>query len=66
VTRDDAEADRLATWTLTETGRRLLDGTADWVPLGGLARWMGGTRLLSGQTVWRWDPEVGLVMDDQS
>ncbi|WP_299443321.1 DUF1835 domain-containing protein [uncultured Rhodospira sp.] len=66
VTRDDAEADRLATWTFTETGRRLLDGTADWVPLGGLDRWMGGTRLLSGQPVWRWDPEVGLVMDDQS
>ncbi|WP_184013276.1 DUF1835 domain-containing protein [Roseospira marina] len=59
VIKDDPDAaDRTATWTLTETGRRLLDGTADWAALGGLDRWMGGTHLVSPMPSWRWDPET--------
>ncbi|MQX35431.1 DUF1835 domain-containing protein [Roseospira navarrensis] len=59
VSRDDpAVHDRQATWTLTDTGRRLLDGAADWAVLGGLDRWMGGMHLVSPAPAWRWDPDA--------
>jgi hypothetical protein len=55
---DPAVPDRQATWTLTDTGRDLLAGRADWAALGGLDRWMGGTHLLSPSPDWRWDPDA--------
>jgi Domain of unknown function (DUF1835) len=39
---------------LTETGRRVLAGEADWARLHPLDRWLGGTHLHRG-AVWRWD-----------
>nr|WP_281392801.1 DUF1835 domain-containing protein [Roseospira goensis] len=62
-TPPDAD-DRRAGWTLTDTGRALLAGTVDWGAVGGLDRWMGGTRLVSGQPVWRWDPALAAPVPD--
>ncbi|MBB4264814.1 DUF1835 domain-containing protein [Roseospira visakhapatnamensis] len=59
VRTDEGGPERRATWAMTDTGRRLLDGAADWAALGGLDRWMGGLRLLSPAPAWRWDADAG-------
>jgi RNA polymerase sigma factor (sigma-70 family) len=41
--------------TLTETGRKVLEGKADHVALNGIDRWLGGVRLKGDQATWRWD-----------
>jgi hypothetical protein len=43
-------------YTITEHGRQLLDGKADWVQLhGGIDVWLGGVHLTGEQPQWRWD-----------
>lgn len=45
-------------YELTEAGRQILAGSADWVALsGGLDVWLGGTHLI-GEPAWRWDGEA--------
>lgn len=39
---------------LTDAGRRVLAGKADWLALNGVDRWMGGVHLTPDH-VWRWD-----------
>ena len=41
---------------LTETGRGVLAGAADWVALHGIDRWYGGVHLRGNAAAWRWDP----------
>ena len=44
--------------TMTETGRDVLRGSADWVRLNGFDRWIGGVHLvatLGGDVSWRYD-----------
>jgi hypothetical protein len=44
-------------FTITEAGRELLEGKADWTKLqGGIDRWLGGVHLNGEQSLWRWDP----------
>jgi hypothetical protein len=44
-------------FTITEAGRELLEGKADWIQLqGGIDRWLGGVYLNGEQSQWRWDP----------
>jgi hypothetical protein len=40
--------------SLTDTGRRIMEGSADHVALNGIDRWMGGAHLTSAHH-WRWD-----------
>ena len=40
---------------LTDFGRALLDGRADWVRDHGVDRWMGGVHLHGRAVPWRWD-----------
>jgi hypothetical protein len=40
--------------TLTDFGRALLHGDADWIAVNGIDRWWGGTHL-TGDPDWRWD-----------
>ena len=40
---------------VTDAGRRVLDGAADRVALGGVGRWLGGVWLASPRAAWRWD-----------
>jgi hypothetical protein len=42
---------------LTEDGRRVLDRTADRIPLCGIDRWLGGVQLSGTGPVWRWDAD---------
>jgi hypothetical protein len=41
--------------SLTDVGRRVLAGTADWLAVQPQERWMGGVHLRPGGTDWRWD-----------
>jgi hypothetical protein len=45
---------------LTDDGRRVLDGAADYIALNGIDRWMGGVHLRDGR--YRWSEERGLVV----
>jgi hypothetical protein len=43
---------------ITDAGRQLLEGKADWIKLqGGVDRWLGGVHLTGEQAQWRWDAE---------
>ena len=42
--------------TLTDDGRRVLAGDADWLALDGIDRWIGGVHLVGFDVPWRWDP----------
>jgi hypothetical protein len=44
-------------FTITDAGRELLEGKADWIKLqGGIDRWLGGVHLSGEKSQWRWDP----------
>ena len=46
---------------ITPTGAALLECRSDWVALNGIQRWVGGVQLDSRhQSVWRYDPGLGL------
>ncbi|RED49670.1 DUF1835 domain-containing protein [Aestuariispira insulae] len=40
---------------LTDYGRALLKGEADWILDNGVEHWMGGVNLGEGRALWRWD-----------
>ena len=43
-------------FAITDVGRQLLNGKADWIKLqGGVDRWLGGVHLTGDQPRWRWD-----------
>ncbi|HEV7675850.1 MAG TPA: hypothetical protein VGQ12_15065 [Candidatus Angelobacter sp.] len=43
-------------FTVTDAGRQLLEGKADWIKLqGNVDRWLGGVHLTGEQAQWRWD-----------
>jgi uncharacterized protein DUF1835 len=42
---------------ITDAGRRLLAGKADWIKLSGsIDRWLGGVHLAGTEPQWRWNP----------
>jgi len=43
--------------SLTDTGRGCLEGRIDYMDLSLPERWVGGVRILPGETLWRWDEE---------
>lgn len=40
---------------LTDDGRRVAAGEADWIALDGIDRWLGGVHLVGHDVPWRWD-----------
>jgi hypothetical protein len=40
---------------ITEVGRSVLEGRADWIELNGIDRWFGGAHLKGREAEWRWD-----------
>lgn len=45
-------------YAITDAGRQLVAGKADWVQLqGSVDRWLGGVHLNGAQPQWRWDHE---------
>ncbi|GLI05010.1 hypothetical protein YDYSG_10400 [Paenibacillus tyrfis] len=53
--KDQTLSFRHSTVALTETGRRVLDGEADWIALNGIDEWYGGVHLQGRSIPWRWD-----------
>ena len=52
-----------ARYTLTDDGKAVLDGEADWIALHGhIDRWLGGVHLLGADSPWRWDGERGRLV----
>lgn len=47
---------------LTDFGRALLAGEADWIAVNGVDRWCGGVHLQGPGPVWRWDASSGSVV----
>ncbi|WP_433366773.1 hypothetical protein ACQPZX_38385 [Actinoplanes sp. CA-142083] len=52
---ESAKVDRETSLRLTETGARVLAGTADHVTLNGIDRWIGGVHLRGRHVPWRWN-----------
>jgi len=45
-------------FTITDAGRELVEGKADWIKLQrGIDRWLGGVHLTGEQPQWRWDED---------
>jgi hypothetical protein len=51
----DRSQHRLGEVTITEAGRKVVEGRADHVELNGIDRWIGGVHLKGDKAVWRWD-----------
>ena len=61
----DRAQDSLGDVTITETGRKVLEGQADHIDLNGIDRWLGGVHLKGDKAVWRWDRASGRVVSHQ-
>jgi hypothetical protein len=61
-------ADREGGWPsvevrITETGRSVLEGRADWIRLNGIDRWLGAVHLQGAEAKWRWDEEADKLVN---
>ena len=45
-------------YALTELGRQLLAGRADWIEANGVERWLGGVHLSGRDSAWRYDERL--------
>ena len=51
-----------STLALTDTGRQVLRGKADYVAINGIDRWIGGVHLRGKRVLWRWDDKARNVV----
>ena len=49
-------------YEITEAGRAVLDGAADYVELNGIDLWLGGVHLTDTEQIWRWDEQNGKLI----
>jgi hypothetical protein len=61
VRLDSRPANPDSSVAITEDGRAVLEGRADWIALGGSDRWLGGVHLEGSAAAWRWDPAARRV-----
>jgi hypothetical protein len=47
---------------MTDIGRRVLAGKADYITLNGIDRWIGGVHLLGHRVGWRWDERIRQIV----
>ena len=62
---DDLTFPRGGRVAITDAGRDVLAGRADWVRLNGFDRWLGGVHLsapLGGDVRWRYGPRIGSLV----
>jgi hypothetical protein len=57
----DSSQSGLAEVTITEPGRRVVEGHADHIELNGIDRWLGGVHLKGDEAAWRWDRVRGRI-----
>jgi hypothetical protein len=60
-TREELRAYLTASLSVTDAGRAVLAGKADFTALNPIDRWLGGTHLTKGN-VWRWDHRQGVLI----
>jgi hypothetical protein len=48
--------------SITEVGRDVIGGDADWLTVRPIDTWLGGVRLVEGRPLWRWDGARGRLM----
>jgi hypothetical protein len=51
--------------TITEAGRKVIEGRADHIDLNGIDRWIGGVHLKGDKAVWRWDRASERIVSHQ-
>jgi hypothetical protein len=49
-------------FTLTDTGRDVMNGNADWIRINGIDQWLGGVHLQGTESPWRWDEDNGRLV----
>ena len=47
---------------ITQTGREVVAGDADWLGVRPIDTWLGGVRLVEGRPLWRWDGAFGRLV----
>jgi len=53
-------------YSITDHGRQLLAGQADWITLrGGVDIWLGGVHLTGEQPQWRWDANTKTLVESR-
>jgi RNA polymerase sigma factor (sigma-70 family) len=62
VRLSDTPQNRLGEVTITETGRKVLEGHADHIDLNGVDVWLGGVHLKGDKATWRWDRASGRIV----
>jgi hypothetical protein len=54
-------------YTITDHGRQLLEGKADWIKLSGnIDIWLGGVHLTAQEAAWRWDEDKQALVSTKS
>jgi len=59
--REEIRAYLTARISVSDAGRAVLAGKADFLALNPIDRWLGGTHLTKGN-IWRWDHQQGLLI----
>ncbi|MDP2618828.1 MAG: hypothetical protein Q8P46_01400 [Hyphomicrobiales bacterium] len=59
--REEVRAYLMATLSVSDAGRAVLAGKADFTALNPIDRWLGGTHLTKGN-LWRWDEATGTLI----
>ncbi|MDQ2936031.1 MAG: hypothetical protein M3R67_00825 [Acidobacteriota bacterium] len=60
------EKARTTRFELTEAGKSVLRGEADFVTLNGINLWLGGVHLQNQNNLWRWDEESETLKSTQT
>ena len=47
---------------LTELGKEVVAGRADWIAINGIDRWLGGVHLEGHSVPWRWEERRGRLI----
>lgn len=51
-----------AVFEITDVGRKVIKGDADFVELNGIDLWLGGVHLTDKEQMWRWDDELNRII----
>ncbi len=62
---DQPTGNQIDQWdiSLTETGKKVLEGEVDFVHLNGIDRWLGGVHLSGEEARWRWNSTSSRMQD---
>jgi hypothetical protein len=61
----DHEVKPQAAFEITDVGKRVLQGDADFVELNGIDLWLGGVHLSDNKPTWRWNDQSARIVSDR-